>query len=210
MRRSTRLPARITRTSSGGSTLFPFLAVLLCTMGSLIVLLVVIGHQGRARAAQRMAAESAELEEKVVDEVEMSGWRVEQLKQSRDKTAAQLTEMRLHLSHLEDHIRRLREKQSGLFDEWEKLKGFDASQASRKEALAGQLAALKSKIAAAEKRVQDERRRLREAQSAYAIVPYEGENGDDAAPDLCGVPSRRGRLAAAGDRVHGGGFRRAD
>lgn len=180
MRRTAR--TRIIRSSDSGGTLFPFLAVLLCTMGSLIVLLVVIGHQSRIRAAQEVAAQSAELHEKVDEELDMSGWRIEQLRASREKTAEQLTQMRLHLSHLEDHVLRLKEKQSALVEEWEKLNNFDAGGESRKAELSRRLDELRGALANAKLRVEDERRRLREAQSAYAIVPYEGPNGTTRRP----------------------------
>ena len=41
--------------NSDAMSLFPFLAVLLCTMGALIVLLVVVAHQSRLQASQEAA-----------------------------------------------------------------------------------------------------------------------------------------------------------
>jgi uncharacterized protein YlxW (UPF0749 family) len=89
-----------------GISLFPCLAVLICTMGALIVLLIVVARVARTQAAQAAAHDVAEIKaDKEVLEV-----RISQLQQARQKTAAQLEEERLRLSGVEDHLRRLREQ----------------------------------------------------------------------------------------------------
>ena len=74
------------RSSSGDEvTLFPFLAVLICTMGSLIVLLVVMVQQAKATAADR-SRDRAQRQQAAADEagevqlqVEELRWRIEVL-----------------------------------------------------------------------------------------------------------------------------------
>ena len=118
-----------------GISLFPFLAVLICTMGALVPLLLAITRTARlqgeaaaaAKLAQRAAQRSAELRIKRED----VQWRIGQLKRSREQTAAQLADARLELGHLEDHSRRLRtqlaqyEKTVG---EFERLENADQQQ----------------------------------------------------------------------------------
>ena len=61
MRRPLKAMSRIRRQGDGNVTLFPFLAVLICTMGALILLLVVIAQQARVQAAQATRTDDAEL-----------------------------------------------------------------------------------------------------------------------------------------------------
>ena len=91
-------------------SLFPFLAVLICTMGALVLLLLSVTRQARLQAAKEAAAKNAEKQSSITAEMEMVQWRVEQLKKSRKETEAQLAEARLVLGHIEDHGRRLRDQ----------------------------------------------------------------------------------------------------
>ncbi len=70
---------------TGRVPLFPFLAVLLCTMGVLLVLLVVIAHQARVHAAQATTAE-----EGGASEGDLLAWRNQELEEARRRTAAEL------------------------------------------------------------------------------------------------------------------------
>ena len=89
-------------------SLFPFLAVLICTMGALMLLLLFVTRQARLQAGKEAAAKNAERQSSISAEMEMVEWRVEQLKTSRKATEEQLAEARLELGHIEDHGRRLR------------------------------------------------------------------------------------------------------
>ena len=91
-------------------SLFPFLAVLLCTMGALLVLLVLFSRSAREEVAADGDADIAELE--LVKE--SLGWRLEQLAGVRERTAADLAAARLQLAGGEEHTR-------ALTDELEKL-----------------------------------------------------------------------------------------
>ena len=79
------------RPASGASiSLFPFLAVLLCTMGALLVLLVLFSRSAKdseraaTEAAQRHRADDLRLEQ------EQLAWRLAQLQEVRDRTLADL------------------------------------------------------------------------------------------------------------------------
>ena len=99
---------RRSRTREGiAISLFPFLAVLLCTMGALLVLLVLFGHS-IGRQDESMAAEQAvQMEAELQERVDGLLWRLEQLKEMRSKTSDELETLRLQLAGIEDNSRNL-------------------------------------------------------------------------------------------------------
>ena len=56
-------------------SLFPFLAVLICTMGALVLLLLSVTRQARLQAAREAAANDAQRQSKIASETEMVQWR---------------------------------------------------------------------------------------------------------------------------------------
>ena len=94
-------------------TLFPFLAVLICTMGALIVLLVLMVLQARTYAAEVVESVSELPADAVPPDAERTrrkddfDWRRDILLGQRTELRDKLADSRLQLSHLEDHIRRL-------------------------------------------------------------------------------------------------------
>src|SRR4029078_13265056 len=88
-----------------GVALFPFLAVLICTMGALIVLLVLLVQQARVDAstiaAQQFGAppspEARELRERLED----AQWQRELFEKSRAEKVEELAQSRARLAHLE-------------------------------------------------------------------------------------------------------------
>lgn len=160
-------------------SLFPFLAVLLCVMGALIVLLIVIAQRSHDRATQQtVATEDAEQLRLAREEL---AWRLDVVRQARDKTAAQLAEHRASLSHTEDHARRLRDQYVSLQQAAQDMEASlkNPSEASRE--IDDQLAA----IAARKQEVTDEiaaKLNAAHAPAGYAIIPYEGPNGTKRRP----------------------------
>ncbi|MGC3970218.1 MAG: hypothetical protein QM775_23680 [Pirellulales bacterium] len=170
--------------AGGGATgvqLFPFLAVLLCTMGALILLLMLLAQQARSQVAAETKAKSlaahaevdnAELERKR-DELQ---WRIDQLQAAHDKTEAEVAKHRDQLSHVEEHYQRLRKQ----LDDLEAAQKLLASQSgggdADKAALEAQLADLRAKVAEAKLRLEQAKAAGQKPQ-AFAVVPYDGANG---------------------------------
>ncbi|WP_347245310.1 hypothetical protein [Thermogutta sp.] len=168
-------------------SLFPFLAVLICTMGVLILLLVILVRQARLKAlAQARAAKAGSAAEEALPSPEKLRqweedlqWQEEQLRVSHEKTQQQLTEARTLLGHIEDSLRRLRDE--GLF--WqEKLRQLESlrqtagmEQKSLIESQQAELDELQRKIADL-KAKREEAKRQSSARS-YAIIPYQGPHG---------------------------------
>jgi hypothetical protein len=88
--------------------LFPFLAVLICTMGALIVLLVLFTHHARAGGSSDAAAGKAassevrdpDFERKLRERIEDANWRRDLLDQQRVEKTQELADSRAKLSHL--------------------------------------------------------------------------------------------------------------
>lgn len=168
-------------------SLFPFLAVLICTMGVLILLLVILVRQARLKAvAQARAAKVGSVAEEALPSAEKLRqweedlqWQEEQLRASRDQTQQQLTEARTLLGHVEDSLRRLRDE--GIL--WqEKLRQLEALQQTagmeRKSLIESQeaeLAELQRKIADLKRKIEGAKRQP--SARSYAIIPYQGPHG---------------------------------
>jgi len=155
-------------------SLFPFLAVLICTMGALILLLVVIARQSRLQAAQAVDENEKQQDEKLQIAREDVQWRIEQLETSRQRTTTQLDEARLALGHLEDHSRRLRNQIARLRAAYNDLNRLDGEDNRQREELEAQRTRMKTEIADAQHRLDQVRRVAAEKSRSYAVVPYQG------------------------------------
>lgn len=152
--------------------LFPFLAVLICTMGALIVLLVLVVQQARARgpaeddsAVQELTTRAAEAE-----------WRREELERQRDELLQRRAAQRAELGHLEEHLERLEtelKRQQAEAAEMDRL-----GQDRQRDVAAEQadLARLKAEIDRTKRELDDARQRAARPRS-YAIIPYHGARG---------------------------------
>ncbi|MDA1053380.1 MAG: hypothetical protein O3C40_23275 [Planctomycetota bacterium] len=169
-------------------SLFPFLAVLVCTMGALIVLLVLVVQQARVYATsvaeERTRDESALDEELQKQHLQQDDyeWQREVFEQQRAELAATLSERRLELSHLEDHIRRLEEKWNQLKAQAEQFQKLGSEQNASSEQSVAELKQLRAAIDAASRRLEEARKEAATRPQTFAIVPYEGVNGTKRRP----------------------------
>ncbi len=162
--------------------LFPFLAVLICTMGALIVLLVLFTHQARAGAKTIAAAKiggatDAEAARKLRERLEDATWRREMLAGQRAEKAQKLAEERARLAHLEEHIQELQAKAKELL---ERARQIDEGKQLKDDQLAAEraeLARLKDDIARKERELDEARRKQAAEERWYALIPYDGPNG---------------------------------
>lgn len=160
--------------------LLPFLEVLLCVMGALIVLLIVISKRTHDKTTEVAAATKDDRERLQAERDELS-WRIELVHQSRDATAAQLAEQRAGLSHIEDHARRLRDQYRELERAAYDLQQSLAAPSEASRELDDQLAAIQMRMR--EIAEQLEAKKLAPQPTAgYAIIPYEGPNGTQRRP----------------------------
>ncbi|MGE0759537.1 MAG: hypothetical protein AB7O38_21140, partial [Pirellulaceae bacterium] len=169
-------------------SLFPFLAVLVCTMGALIVLLVTVVQKARVDAdllaSQTSEAQAAEETQaaSLQQEKEIQDWRREVLEKQRDEIRAKLSSQRMELSHLEDHIRRLEEKWRQLQVQANQLQLLGDSTQHDADASREKLARVQEAIEAARVELDQIRRQAAQRKRTFAIIPYEGPNGTKRRP----------------------------
>lgn len=179
-------------------TLFPFLAVLVCTLGTLILLLALVAQNaGEAVAAADSATaveaetptgptaeELAEAEalaqasEQIEREIREAAWHREQTVKMRDEQTADLEARRDRMGHLEDHVRRLREELQSLSTEVEAAidqKGDVAKVQETLDKLLLEIESEKGAIGNLQAELQSETPRI-------VIVPHKGPNGTDRRP----------------------------
>ncbi|TWT83157.1 hypothetical protein CA13_46200 [Planctomycetes bacterium CA13] len=175
-------------------TLFPFLAVLVCTLGTLILFLALVAQKATKVAEQQVAeaeqakqqrmAEHSSSEEPSLTQGTVASMiaeeqvRVAQVVAFRDSQAADLENRRDQLTHLEDHLQRIRDELMRLSDEVKQATG-------ETEATAVDTATidfLKSKLKEEEKAVAELKAQTENNTPRVVIVPHKGPNGTDRRP----------------------------
>lgn len=167
-----------------GISLFPFLAVLLCTMGALIVLLILVVQQARVQAETVTDQRKKPLDEeeqtrqtRLAQEEEDWQWKREVLQQQRSQLTQRLADSRLELSHLEEHIRRLEENWRRLLAEAAEMKRMHQGQQHQESAAHDELARIRAEIAGQRRQLEQLREQHARQSRSFAIVPYQGRQG---------------------------------
>jgi hypothetical protein len=187
------MSSRKTSETSDSISLFPFLAVLLCTMGALLVLLVILvqraaelsllpdGSLQLVKTTQpeltppgpEEAARNAELHQDL-DEVAVYQKQVDEL---RAEARQRLEAEKQRLSHAEEHTRRMEEELAKLAIAAEQLKQTEANQTVDQQQAERELARLEQLTIDTEKQLEALRENATGGKKSYAIVPYKGPNG---------------------------------
>jgi hypothetical protein len=162
------------RAAAGGVQMFSFLDAMICTLGALLVLLHAFARDREndaVRKAEAKAAEQSSIDVKA--ELETLEWRIEQLRDVRTKTEAQLADERLKLAHVEDHERRLQEKFKELKIAAAELERLNESKDAKTLRNQAELEAAKIRLAKAKDELEQARKDAKHA-ATYNVVPYEG------------------------------------
>lgn len=172
------------RKSLTSMSLFPFLAVLICTMGALIVLLILVVQQARVQAdtladQRRQTHDEQDLarRKRLEQEAEDWQWQRDILQQQRQELTQQLADSRLELSHLEEHIRRLEENWKRLLAEAAEMKRLQQGRQQQGSAAQAELDRLQTQIAAQRTQLEQLRQLHARRSRSFAIVPYQGPHG---------------------------------
>jgi hypothetical protein len=165
-----------------GIQLFPFLAVLICTMGALVVLLHAFASHGREQALK--AAKAKQKEHSAQDELDADyfHWRTTHLRDSRTKTQADLEAERLKLSHIEDHQRRLEERLNELKIAAAQLEKSGESKDGKLAENEAELAKVQDELAKANVALDEARKKGKHEAVNYSIVPFNGRHGTHRRP----------------------------
>jgi hypothetical protein len=176
--RATVLSQRRSRCRAGPSvSLFPFLAVLICTMGALVPLLLAIARQARLQALQEATAKAAQQQVDAQSERELAEWRINELKGSRKVAQEQLAKARLALGHVENHARQVRQQAAELRSSFEALKDASSQSGRRRAEFQRELRQVRSDLSRAERQLAGAEQDAKNRPKSYAVIPYEGPNG---------------------------------
>lgn len=157
-------------------SLFPFLAVLLCTMGALVVILMLVVASAQASAKQ-VAKQRTEQIEEVESQIKFArqAYEKEYLEGQID-----LEKSRLALQHLENHVQELLEE----LDDLQTTKQLLTSDSQQ-----DQTAEIEESISELEKQLADAKEELTKKlenpdgdKPIFAIIPYDGPNGTHRRP----------------------------
>jgi hypothetical protein len=172
--------------NSATVSLFPFLAVLLCTMGALLVVLVAMTRSARDAALRRTVAPEpppvAEVDtnaEKEIDEVKRF---VSRLDQVRNEALQKLREDQQRLSHLEDHMRRLQEQLEKLRIGAAELEAMEGEHYDDRAQAEREVERLQQLIASTRETIEELKLEQTAKKRSYALVPYEGPQGTTRRP----------------------------
>lgn len=159
-------------------SLFPFLAVLLCTMGALVLILLLVVSGAQASALQ-IAEQSAQQVEEVESQLNLAN---HGFHKQLTEAQLELEKKRLGLQHLENHIQEL-------LDELEQLKRTAELAEANEQSDAAELATQADAISKLEKQLLEAGEKLKQKldkpdgdKPIFAIIPYDGPNGTHRRP----------------------------
>lgn len=153
-------------------SLFPFLAVLLCTMGALVVLLVAMAHVARQKAQREAEAIATAPIDPAIEQrgAEAVAYR-DRLGEVRSDAEERLRDEQARLSGIEDHIRRLRSEIESLVAEADELFALEQEHYDDREAAEEELARQRELIEDLEAEIAELEEEAAERRRRYAVVP---------------------------------------
>ncbi|MEE3370181.1 MAG: hypothetical protein VX346_12635 [Planctomycetota bacterium] len=160
--------------------LFPFLAVLVCTMGALIVLLVLVVQQARVQAVEVARPEppadstAQAAAQRRQEQREDLNWRSEILTQQRAEKTTELADRRLALSHLEEHLTQMESQWNKLLEERNAFHALNSPSQANLDQTRQQLRKFQAQIDQARKELERSPQELKQRPTSYAIIPYQG------------------------------------
>ena len=182
-------------------SLFPFLAVLICTVGALIVLLVVVVQQARVSAeevttqkqdqqqAYRQLLTNLRIQEQEADRLAKRASdfvvQIDVQKKQADQSRRQLEALQRRMSEIEKEESRLRALADRLDGEFQTAVASRRQASARKQALQSRIQNAQQLIAAAQEAAKNRK-------ATYALVPYDGPYGTNRRPIY--IECRRDRI----------------
>ncbi len=166
------------RGDSTAPALFPFLAVLLCTIGALVLILVLTVANSHASAKR----EAEETMTDIKDTSDVMQVVSEELEAQREDLKSKVERRRRDLAGIEDHIARLTKTLEQLAIKFERIQ----SETSKTEVASSEkketVAELRREIDQKKKELIDEIEKQKKRKPAFAVIPYVGGNGTSRRP----------------------------
>lgn len=179
------------RRETPGVSLFPFLAVLICTMGVLIVLLVIAVQSASVDSQTALAERTDEQMQRLKEaqeKAEFHAFEVQSLTEARREVSDRLSLARADREYLLQQIRETEASAKALADQYRAMQSIagqrDADAKTNNIAMQGNVASLKSSVTMLEQQVATARQtaNAQTPQRDYQIVPYSGTGGTDRRP----------------------------
>jgi len=162
-------------------SLFPFLAVLICTMGVLIVLLVIVVKHADLHADEVKEQQTAKLQQQQTDiEIanETAEVRIALLTDVRAKVNEELREKQQVRSNIQSHINQLRKEAEQIKARYLRMTNLNTeSDASAAAEITQQIAAVEAQTAAANQELERVSHEAKQVSRSFAIIPYHGAGG---------------------------------
>ncbi|MEM9643639.1 MAG: hypothetical protein AAF989_01485, partial [Planctomycetota bacterium] len=163
-------------------TLFPFLAVLVCTLGTLILFLALVAQEAKSTARQRQQAQVEPVPDPTVltakaakELIAVELFRANHLVSLRDEQTNEIERRRDELTYLDEQTNKLKTKLNQLRDE--------VAEATRRqtpdEVDEETLVLLREQISAEEAAIIELEKTVAGQKPRVVIVPHEGPNGTD-------------------------------
>lgn len=166
------------RTSELAPGLFPFMAVLLCLIGALVLILAITVTQSHASARRESEMDLLKAESDADATIAIS----EDLLLKRDQLRKEVEARRAALQDVEEHLKKLQAELNQTESHLKELQSSDESQSSDLDEATLQIEALKEQIEEKEKELAELRDGEKDKKPAFAIVPYSGKNGTSRRP----------------------------
>ena len=185
-----KLPNRSrTKKESFSLSLFPFLAVLICTMGVLIVLLVIVVKHADHKAQSVRAEKAEEIQKKLTliqNFTETEEFKLEELMEIREEVTNDLKENLQFRSNVQAQINSLRDEAKLLEDRYNRLVAARKTQtqqiANQESQLNAEISRLRLQMVGAQQELKRVLAEAKPAENVYAIVPYNGVGGTNRRP----------------------------
>ena len=166
------------RSDNTAPALFPFLAVLLCTIGALVLILVITVTNSHASA--RRDAELAMTE--VNDTSDIMEVVTDELAAQRENLKTKVERRRRDLADIEDHIIRLKKNLEQLADKIVRIQSETSKSELSMAEKAEKVAELRKEIDAKKLDLINEIDKQKKRKPAFSVIPYVGTNGTSRRP----------------------------
>ncbi len=158
--------------------LFPFLAVLLCTIGALVLILVLT--VANSHACAKREAETAMTG--VDDTTELIEVVSAELEAQRQELKSRVERRRRDLADIEDHIARLSKTLDQLVAKAERIQSEASGTDADRTGKTVEVAELRKEIDQKKRELIEEIEKQKKRKPAFAVIPYVGANGTSRRP----------------------------
>ncbi len=166
------------RGDSTAPALFPFLAVLLCTIGALVLILVLTVANSHASAKR----EAEDTMTDIKDTSDVMQVVSEELEAQREDLKSKVERRRRDLADIEDHIARLTKTLEQLASKFERIQSETSKTEIEGSEKQEAVAELRKEIDQKKKELIDEIEKQKKRKPAFAVIPYVGANGTSRRP----------------------------